>query len=231
MKGVLHPEWTPERVEAFSTVVRAQGGRQGTIDAYQALDATLREWMAQTVATGAVGLCGGNAFVVPVLSAGMCQGLLRWSEERAWSPNADEEPDYQMDEIVLAQNDAEFDEIVKTALMYALAPFLCCVFGKLPDQWRSVQLTRYDAGLRDGGNYHVDASSKYTAVIALNDDFEGGGTRLVNGLFGSVLVPPVPVGHALVFRGREIFHKGEAITSGTRKLLTVWADDDDCQHD
>lgn len=231
MKGVLHPSWTPERVEAFTSVVRASGGRQGVIDAFQALDPALRDWMAQTVSTGAVGLCGGNAFVVPVLSQGMCQGLLRWSEDRAWCPNEEEEPAYQMDEIVLSHLDAEFDQFVKTALMYSLAPFMVSIFGKLPDSWRSVQMTRYDAGLRDGGNYHVDASSKYTAVIALNDDFEGGGTRLCNGVFGSVLVPPVPVGHALVFRGRELFHKGEAITSGTRKLLTVWSDDDDCQHD
>lgn len=224
--------WTPDRLVAFQTLVRdARGDRQSAIDAFQALALHDREWMASTVLTGAVSLCGGNAYAVPVLSLAMCREIIDWSEGQPWSENDAENADYRMEEIVIQHIDDGFDERVKTILTYGLAPYFAAIFGKLPDEWNSVQLTRYDAS-RSGGNYHTDATSKYTAVISLNQgEFEGGGTRMVSGVFGSIVVPPLPTGWALIFRGREIFHKGEAITSGTRKLLTVWTDDNDCSHD
>lgn len=183
--------------------------------------------MAQTVLQGTVGLAGGNAYAVPVLSAELCDQLVAWGDAQLWTENEAEEPDYRMEEIVIAHHEEAYDEYIKTILMYGLAPYLACVFGKIPDQWNSVQFTRYSAGQRAGGNYHVDATSKYTAVIALNDDFDGGGTRLCSGVFGSVMVPRLPKGWALIFRGRDIFHKGVEVTAGTRKLLTVWSDDAD----
>lgn len=231
MNGLLHPDWTPDRLDAFATVVRAPtGDRQATITAFQALDQPHKDWMAETVLQGAVSLAGGNAYIVPVLSAQMCDDLLAWSDGSEWAENEGEEAPYRMEEIVIAHHDAEYDEWVKTILLYGLAPYLACVWGKLPDAFNSVQFTRYAADLRSGGAFHVDLTSKYTAVIALNDDFEGGGTRLCSGVFGSVLVPPAPKGWALLFKGRDTFHKGETVTKGTRKLLTVWADDDDCSH-
>jgi hypothetical protein len=225
-------EWTPDRLASLRPVVEGavSGDRQAIIDAFQALPEADRLWMAETVSKGAVGLAGGNAYVVPFLSARACQTLVQWGERQAWSENEDEGQAFRMEEVVLGNVDSDQEEWVATLAMWGLAPWLLAIFGKLPDVYRSIQLTRYDAGLRAGGNYHVDRDSKYTAVIALNDDFEGGGTRMVSGVFGSVMVPPVPVGHALVFRGREIFHKGEPVTSGTRKLLTIWTDDIDHQN-
>lgn len=226
-------EWTPDRLEAFQTVVKnALGDRQSAIDAFQALSQADRDWMASTVLQGAVSLCGGNAYAVPVLSPAMCQQLVQWGDAQLWTENEAEEADYRMEEIVIAHHEEAYDEHVKTLLMYGLAPYFAAIFGKLPDEWNSVQFTRYSAGQRAGGNYHTDATSKYTAVISLNQgEFEGGGTRMVSGVFGSIVVPPLPTGWALIFRGREIFHKGEPITSGTRKLLTIWTDDHDCSHD
>lgn len=225
----LHPEWTRDRVAAFATVVKVPvGDRTAAIEAFGALSETDREWMAQTVLDGVVSLAGGNAYMVPVLSEAMCDDLVAWGDRRAWSENDAEEADYRMEEIVIAHHDADYDEYVKTVLMFGLAPFFSCVFGKIPDEFNSVQFTRYD-DKRAGGGYHVDATSKYTAVISLNDDFEGGGTRMASGVFGTVPVPPLPKGWALIFRGREILHRGEPITKGTRKLLTIWTDDNDRQ--
>lgn len=226
----LHPEWTEDRVKAFSTLVRTPvGDRESAIAAFHALSDTDKAWMASTVLAGAQSLCGGNAYIVPVLSEEMCDSLTLWADGQSWAENDGEEPDYRMDEIVIAHVDDDLDQYLKTVLLYGLAPFMVAIFGKVPDAWNSVQLTRYDAS-RTGGAYHVDATSKYTAVISLNpDEFEGGGTRMVSGVFGSIVVPPLPKGWALIFRGREIFHKGEPITKGTRKLLTVWTDDNDSQ--
>ncbi len=222
------PEWTRERITAFVPLVKApQGDRQATIDAFNAVADPHKEWMAQTVLDGTVGLTVGNAFCVPVLSPAMCADILAWSETRQWAENEHEEPAYRMREIVLAHVDPAYDERVKTILLYALAPYFGCIYGKLPDKWNSVQLTQYSAADRAGGNYHVDSSGKYTAVIALTDAFVGGGTDMYSGAFGSVHVPPLPIGWALIFRGRDTFHRGSPVTAGTRKLLTVWCDDHD----
>lgn len=227
---MLHPEWTKDRAKAFETVVRSPyGDRQELIQAYSAIPAVHQQWMAETVLRGCVPLVGGNAYIVPVFSEGFCRQITQWADDRVWAENEGELPDYRMEEIVVAHHDEDYDQYLKTVLMYGLAPFLACIYGKVPDAWNSVQLTRYSAANRQGGAYHVDATSKYTAVIALNTgEFDGGGTTMWNGVFAEQHVPALPTGCALIFRGREIFHKGAPVTRGTRKLLTIWADDYDC---
>ena len=65
--------------------------------------------------------------------------------------------------------------------------------------------------------FHYDEST-YSFTIALNDGFEGGGTRFEEPLG----VVKENVGIAVGFRGDESFHCGEDITSGTRYILVAF---------
>lgn len=60
--------------------------------------------------------------------------------------------------------------------------------------------------------------STHSFVLALNDDFEGGGTYFYE---RDKVVRP-PKGCTLSFAGGEIFHGGERVTSGVRYILAVF---------
>ena len=62
--------------------------------------------------------------------------------------------------------------------------------------------------------YHKDGS-EFSFIIALNDEYEGGGTYLKD----NKKLIKLGVGDCLVFSGRNT-HKGSEITSGTRYILT-----------
>ena len=69
-----------------------------------------------------------------------------------------------------------------------------------------------DKGAQKSLAKHVDGSD-FSFVIALNDDFSGGGTKFVNGV-----VKKPQVGGAVGFCG-QTKHQGLKVTSGTRYIL------------
>lgn len=226
----LADEWTKERTEAFHTLLKGnESGREGVIQQFENLSVEHKLWALQTLTGGRIDLLTGAAFIVPVLSEEYCAKILKWSNSKRWSENIEESEAYRMPEMILAEHDPRMDAKVKEVLLYGLAPWMQILFGKLPDDWNSVQLTKYNPVERSGGNYHVDSTSDYTAVIAMNTgEFEGGGTMLYDGCMREVFVPPLPTGYALVFRGKDIFHKGCHVKSGDRMLLTIWCEDKPC---
>jgi len=69
--------------------------------------------------------------------------------------------------------------------------------------------------------------STHSFVLALNDDYEGGGTYF----YESDTVVRPPKGCALSFAGGDMFHGGESVTSGVRYILAVflYQDEDNTQ--
>lgn len=65
---------------------------------------------------------------------------------------------------------------------------------------------------------HVDEST-HSFVLALNDDFSGGGTYFVD--YSTAIVPKVP-GALLSFRGDSLRHGGNMVTGGIRYILAAF---------
>ena len=78
-----------------------------------------------------------------------------------------------------------------------------------------VFVAKYSAaeGAQRSLGQHVDGSD-FSFVVALNDGFEGGGTRFA----GSPEVKKPPVGGAVAFCGQSR-HRGLPVTAGTRYIL------------
>jgi len=75
-----------------------------------------------------------------------------------------------------------------------------------------------DCGQR-GLPVHTDqGASCVSAVVAMNDDFHGGGTFFAE---EDLLISP-PAGSAVVFRGGVVPHGGAPVTKGTRYILALF---------
>jgi 2OG-Fe(II) oxygenase superfamily len=60
--------------------------------------------------------------------------------------------------------------------------------------------------------------STHSLVIALNDNYDGGGTVF----YDSNQTIRLQCGQVLCFRGDSVFHGGEAVTNGTRYIIAVF---------
>ncbi len=222
----LNDIWTAERLHAFTPLLTNPTDRQSLADKWKMIPEDDRDWLCRSIEAARIPTICAPAFVLPVLSSQACQELIQRSHAYDWTENEDEAEAYRMPEVVLQHVDPACDGEVKRAMFAGLAPWLIGIWGRLPDTYASVQLARYSPDERQQGNYHIDDDADYTAVIALNNDFQGGGTAIVDGMVGEWTIPPVPPGFALVFDGKRTLHKGLPVTQGTRYLLTVWAEND-----
>ena len=222
----LNQAWTEDRLAAFADLITEQGGRAAIRERWKEIPDEDRAWLSDFIQAGRLPTSCTPVFALPVFSPEACAYLIERTKALHWSENEDEEEAYRMPELVLGHTDRALDEEVKRALFAGLAPWLIGIWGRLPSTYASVQMTRYNPAEREGGNYHIDNDADYTAVIALNGDFEGGGTAIVDGLVGELPMPPLPPGFALIFDGKRTLHKGLPVTAGTRYLLTVWAAND-----
>jgi hypothetical protein len=223
----LAPCWTPERVEAFRPVILAQPkGRDAINAAWQAVPAEHRDWAAITLAEGRLPTLAAPAFVVPVLSPQACTAIVEKSRDWQFEVNEAERPAYQMDEAVIGYHDPEFDRFIKGNLADALAPWIMAIWGRLPSRWVSLQLASYSPTSTAESGYHIDDDSDVTAVLALNDDFAGGGLAIRDGLLGECTLPPLPKGYAVLFDGRRTIHRGLPVSEGRRVIMTAWSNSD-----
>ena len=69
---------------------------------------------------------------------------------------------------------------------------------------------------------HTDEST-HSIVIALNDEYEGGGTYISE----QDMIARLRKGEILSFRGDSMLHGGEALRSGTRLIVAVFLYHDD----
>jgi hypothetical protein len=77
---------------------------------------------------------------------------------------------------------------------------------------RDLFIVKYEVGQQIKLNKHKDGSI-FSFIISLNDDFEGGGTKIHNKIYKP------RVGSVLIFSG-QLNHEGKPITKGKRYIIT-----------
>jgi len=163
-----------------------------------------------------------GVYSVPVLNGPACANLVNAGDVWGYDPNVDEEPEFQIPEIVLAHKHPPTHAECMAVWEMVLAPLFQILYRLEPEEVTSIQLTRYTPENTSKGNWHRDEDSDCTAVINLGSRHTGGGTKLfVDGR--PLFVPPLPTGHALLFLGRSTLHCGAEITEGQRDLLVFWS--------
>lgn len=168
------------------------------------------------------------AWSVPVFSGEFCDALLAEQEHMVYmgttpTVNPDEDLAFQIPELVLPQLCPALARGIHETSVAALYPWLRMEYQCVPDDVASIQLANYSPRGTQGGNWHHDSDADYTAVVSLNPGcFTGGGTEIKTGLCWSQRVPVLPKGHALIFPGKHVMHRGLQVLGGDRWLLVFW---------
>ena len=163
-----------------------------------------------------------SVYSFPVFTENYCKYLVDKMKDAKYIENNIEAEMYQIPEFVLDQESSEFKMFADIVFNY-INNISTMVYHQKTEDISSIQFARYSKDTTSNGNLHSDQDSDITIVINLSDKFDGGGTRLLlPGFDNEIVIPPVPVGHCLLFRGRMELHEGMKITSGTRDLLVFW---------
>lgn len=169
---------------------------------------------------------GPMVWSAPVLYPEECEGFVDLARKMAaeFSPNEQEDKSYQIDEYVLDPS-----SLTGSLAEYVLHTRLALVFqamtGLVPGSISSIQLARFRPETTPLTDWHIDRESEMSCVVSLAPErHEGGGTVLRPwGPAGETLVvPPLPKGHALFFNGRYVHHKALPVVNGERLLLVYW---------
>lgn len=172
---------------------------------------------------------GSFAFKAPVFSELFCRRLLcelRVMEHTTgirFAPNQDEDSDFQIPEIVLEEVCPVLGRGIYDTALCSLWKWFQLAYNIKPGWVSSIQVANYTPQGTSHGNWHHDEDSDYTAVVSLDPDaYVGGGTDLKDGFGSTVHIPKIPQGHALIFPGKHVMHRGCAVESGRRLLLVFW---------
>ena len=167
----------------------------------------------------------GGYYTCPILSPEVCQRMVDLGTEIGFKPNDDEEAAYQIPEIILKDYSIDTHNSLAAVGRELLWPLFHLIHGAAPNHFSSIQLARYEEGDTVATGWHNDTDSECSAVISLAPHLHtGGGTALrpCGALAPAVIVPPLPVGHALLFNGRATLHRGLPLVTGQRNLLVYW---------
>ena len=92
----------------------------------------------------------------------------------------------------------------------------------------NISLTKYyDGRFLD---LHKDATSNYTTVICLTEDYQGGDFCLSQNLCGvekSEIKIHLNIGEGITFEGNKTYHGVMPVHSGLRCALNIWTNDTD----
>lgn len=207
-----------DRVLAPEEVARLIEWDDDLADAYN--------WVMTTMSQNNLVGYSGPVYMVPLLDPGFCTGLIDQAEEMAkeggWMRNPYEEAPFQIPEIVVKDRNQALHDLLEAFIPY-LNIYHAMAFQAVPHATQSIQFTKYSEDNCSGGNWHHDIDSDFTATVSLAPGlFEGGGTDIRTSPTKSIRIPPLPTGHALLFNGQKIHHKGAPVTKGSRYLLTYW---------
>jgi len=185
-------------------------------------------WAMSVLMNNRVTGLAGSAFGVPFLNPDICAKFVteavRLGDEYGHTPNPDEEPAYQIPEIVLKHVAPDIHEKVSDLVQYLNIWFML-IYQTTPKSISSIQFAKYEPDGTGNGNWHIDEDSDFTAVVSLAPEmFEGGGTDIMVSPVEYMSVPPLPAGYALLMNGKQIRHRGRQVTSGVRHLLVFWLD-------
>jgi len=165
-----------------------------------------------------------GVYSFPFLSKKYCKELVKKADNYAFKPNAEEPLCAQIPEVVLETGDNK--EFLRTMKMFFDAARLSkLVYHSDVVSLNTAQLARYTLDTTAKGSWHTDNDSDFTLTVALSDTHKGGGTAIkLPGRLGEIEVPQLPVGHALVFQGKFMPHKGLPVLGGNRDLLVYWSE-------
>lgn len=160
-----------------------------------------------------------------LLNEEFCKELLEEVSRVDYHVNEDEPYAAQIPEVVLRDKIPELYEAMEKMFFEVVNPLSTIVYGVAPETLNTAQVAKYDAGNTSMGNWHIDRDSDVTLTVALSDTHKGGGTVIkMYGDGEEVVVPQLPIGHALLFRGKNYMHKGLPVTEGTRNLMVFWSE-------
>lgn len=166
-----------------------------------------------------------NVFVTKLLDAKMCERVFDWASTGKWTkqrhyavPTCDV-PVHEVQPLLEWFNGFFFT---------TMRPLLARQFQTSPNYFtHDAFVVKYTAGEKSNHlPIHTDEST-HSFVVALNDasEYKGGGTYLHQ----TDQIVRLRQGEILSFRGDSMLHGGEALESGTRKIVAVFLyhDDDD----
>jgi tetratricopeptide (TPR) repeat protein len=162
----------------------------------------------------------GKCFMTfePVVCREQCLQIIQWADSLEWTASrhyAVPTCDVPVHAVPLLL--AWFNQW----MVSTIRPLLSKQFGIMPEHMycHDAFVVRYKA--TRSSNFlpvHVDEST-HSLVLALNDDFEGGGTYFCD---YQKTVAPRKSGCLVSFRGSSLRHGGNAVISGTRYILAVF---------
>lgn len=167
------------------------------------------------------------AMSVPILHPKICDLLTDYLQDKEFATNTEESLEYQIPEYVIAGKDPELFEVISTFVQNSLFLIYNLYWGKFPETVESIQLAKYKPTGVKKTQWHHDADSSMTGLINLAPElYTGGGTDIRTSLISYEHIPSIPKGHALVFNGNMVLHRGSEVLSGERYLLVFWVTTD-----
>lgn len=167
---------------------------------------------------------GSGVYSFPFYSPEHCAAVMLELRPLSYDVNNAEPHEAQIKECVL-QHECRPLYDCAAVLWRAVCPALAMLLWNLePETISSIQAAKYTPETTAGTDWHTDAESDVTLVVALTDTHEGGGTAVHRGFYqgADVFVKSLPIGHAMFFLGRTMLHKGLPVTDGERNLLVHW---------
>lgn len=189
------------------------------------IDLSAKEFRALTYIETLPRFASGQVVALPLLHPDLCDLLVAFAQQKAadYEVNATEEDAYQMPELVLQVVHPPIYHALLTFATNSLYKVMKLIWGRGPTRTESIQLARYNATGISGSGWHHDEDSNMTVVANLAPElFKGGGTDFRLNISTYVHVPPVDKGHALIFNGHQILHRGAPVASGERNILVWW---------
>ncbi len=220
LRGGIQPNWVhPLMSGCGSTLLMAseQADEEGPATARR-----VSAWVAfyiQHVRKWAPGV-----YSVPYLSPALCIALRDHLDQLGYCPNEDEEPEARINECVLNYADPALFNGLNGMFYSYMRPLANLLLQLDVQSCLAIQGALYTQDGTSGTAWHKDTDSEFTVTVALSEPkrFGGGGTSIWRD-GEEIDVPPLPIGHALLFAGRTTLHKGNDVTSGARHLLVHWA--------
>ena len=166
-----------------------------------------------------------GVYSFPVLSKEYCNKLLYEAGKMRYQVNEEEETYAQIPEAVVIEFNEKLHNKLQCIFYDVVSPLSKIIYSTEPNVLNSVQFAKYEPTTVKNGNWHLDDDSDITLVVALSDKHVGGGTVIKPyGVGEEFVVPQLPVGHALLFRGKHYMHKGLPVEEGTRNILVFWSE-------
>ncbi len=153
-----------------------------------------------------------------------CKELLRKTKEYKYRVNTKENIEYRMPEAVLEEVDIGLYLQMCDIYREGIFPIMRDLFFVNDYEISSVQFARYSHKGINSSDWHLDEDSDITAVVTLNNEFEGGGTGFKPDANAEEFeVTKLGIGEVLLFKGSTVMHKGLPVTEGSRDILVFWA--------